>query len=230
MIENCPVCGKAFDVQYPHLWRYKRSKTFLCSYGCMRALDDKRGENRDMALTQEQRQQVISMLLKGENPNEYIRGCGIKNPNCTLWNMKKYLQKNDPETFRKVMDAKKPEVSLADAMAGMQDAADKFFGACEDMGLKVEPPTVKLDGAIRIETPEKNNVEVVERPRITKPVNYDGFEMSVIRSTNTGARYEFAEDCLFVKVGMDEFVLKPSDWRKLIDEIPKAAAVLGVEV
>jgi hypothetical protein len=211
VIENCPVCGKAFDVQYPHLWRYKRSKTFLCSYGCMRALDDKRGENRDMALTQEQRQQVISMLLKGENPNEYIRGCGIKNPNCTLWNMKKYLQKNDPETFRKVMDAKTPGTSLADAMTGMKDAADQFFGACEDMGLKVEP----------------------EQPETTEPDDFDD------RTTTTAIRVdglgEFYHDMKHKSVDWrteagDEVSLGPLWWKNLMEELPDILAALGVEV
>ena len=80
MIKNCPVCGKAFEVLYPDLWRYKRDMTFLCSWGCMRALDDKKGVNRDMALTKAQKQAVIELLLNGENPNEFIKNCGIKNP------------------------------------------------------------------------------------------------------------------------------------------------------
>ena len=102
MIKNCPVCGKAFEVLYPDLWRYKRDMTFLCSWGCMRALDDKKGVNRDMALTKAQKQAVIEMLLNGENPNEFIKNCGIKNPTCTVWNLKQYLKKYDRETWEKL--------------------------------------------------------------------------------------------------------------------------------
>jgi hypothetical protein len=102
MITNCPICGKAFDVLWPQLWRYKRDMTFLCSWGCMRALDDKKGVNRDMALTKAQKQAVIEMLLNGENPNEFIKNCGIKNPTCTVWNLKQYLKKYDRETWEKL--------------------------------------------------------------------------------------------------------------------------------
>jgi hypothetical protein len=102
MIKNCPVCGKAFEVLYPDLWRYKRDMTLLCTWGCMRALDDKKGVNRDMALTKAQKQAVIEMLLNGENPNEFIKNCGIKNPTCTVWNLKQYLKKYDRETWEKL--------------------------------------------------------------------------------------------------------------------------------
>ena len=41
MITNCPVCGKAFDVLWPHLWRYKRGQLFICSWKCLRLFDEK---------------------------------------------------------------------------------------------------------------------------------------------------------------------------------------------
>ena len=116
MITNCPICGKAFDVLWPQLWRYKRDMTFLCSWGCMRALDDKKGVNRDMALTKAQKQTVIEMLLNGENPNEFIKNCGINNPTCTVWNLKQYLKKYDRETWEKLQPKPAaPAVEIPDA-------------------------------------------------------------------------------------------------------------------
>lgn len=41
MIKNCPICGKAFDVLYPDIWRYKRNNRFLCSWKCIRLFDGK---------------------------------------------------------------------------------------------------------------------------------------------------------------------------------------------
>ena len=202
MIENCPVCGKAFNVPWPNLWTYKRGKSFLCSYGCMRALDDKKGMNRDMALTQDQRQQVINMLLNGENPTEYIRGCGIKKPSCTLWNMKKYLQKNDPDTFRKVMDAKMPEPSLADAMAGMQNAADTFFEQCKEMKLKIPEEPKKTYKITGIRTEEFGEFY------------YDRKYNSIDWRTEDG----------------DEVSLSPIGWKNLMEELPDILAALGVEL
>ena len=45
MITNCPVCGKGFDILWPHLWRYKRGNSYLCSWKCLR-LTDKTSERK----------------------------------------------------------------------------------------------------------------------------------------------------------------------------------------
>lgn len=38
---TCPVCGKKFWCDYPHLWAYKRENKFICSWGCLRKYDGK---------------------------------------------------------------------------------------------------------------------------------------------------------------------------------------------
>ena len=43
MRPKCPVCGKLFWCDYPNLWRYKREKTYLCSWGCLRKYDESKG-------------------------------------------------------------------------------------------------------------------------------------------------------------------------------------------
>lgn len=47
MRPKCPVCGKLFWCDYPHLWRYKRDKKYICSWSCLRKYDGK--EAGDMA-------------------------------------------------------------------------------------------------------------------------------------------------------------------------------------
>lgn len=209
MITNCPVCGKGFDVLWPNLWRFRRDRRYLCSWSCMRALDDQKGENRDMALSKAQKQQVIEMLLNGENPNDFIKQCGIKNPTCTVWNLKNYLKKYDPETWKKIQPKPETPETVPAPIGG---------GKWE----KMETPEDVVIDAAKLMLPDP--------PKAVKPVDYGIFLMDVIRSPETGARYEFKENLLFVKYGPDEFVMEPKDWRKLIDEIPKAAAVLGVEL
>ena len=107
MIVKCSVCGKKIDVPWPHLWTYKRGSSggyakYMCSYSCLRAYDDMKGMNQDMSLSKEQRQTVIDMAMRGESPLTYIEEQGIKNPSCTWWNIRKYMEKNDPETYAKL--------------------------------------------------------------------------------------------------------------------------------
>ena len=48
MRPTCPVCGKLFWCDYPNLWRYKREKTYLCSWSCLRKYDERK-EAKNMA-------------------------------------------------------------------------------------------------------------------------------------------------------------------------------------
>lgn len=48
MIKNCPVCGKAFDVLWPELWRYMRENRYLCSWKCLRLHDSRKKEEKQV--------------------------------------------------------------------------------------------------------------------------------------------------------------------------------------
>lgn len=41
MINECPECGKVFDVLWPQLWQYKRGTKFICSWSCLRKFDER---------------------------------------------------------------------------------------------------------------------------------------------------------------------------------------------
>ena len=38
MVTNCPVCGKKFHVQYPHLWVYREDGVHICTWKCLRKI------------------------------------------------------------------------------------------------------------------------------------------------------------------------------------------------
>jgi hypothetical protein len=48
VIKNCPICGKAFDVLWPELWRYVRKNRYLCSWKCIRLYDKEKKEEEQM--------------------------------------------------------------------------------------------------------------------------------------------------------------------------------------
>ena len=113
------------------------------------------------------------------------------------------------EEYRAEQKAKE-EGTLADAVKGMADAASQFFGACEDMGLKMEEP---------------------EKPKITRPVNYMGLDITAVRHPDLG---EFYYDKKFNSIdwrteGGDEVSMGPVFWKCLVNELPKIIAVLGVD-
>lgn len=231
MIWNCPVCGKAFDVLWPHLWAYKKNSKFVCSWGCLRAYE-KEGKEMDkrQKVPDEAKKAAIAAALEGKDPYEPLRPY-TSNPK-SLWTyMKQQLRKSDPETAAKLPDLRyrkqEKTVSLADAMTGMQNAADAFFGACEDAGLRLNAETPEAPKVVTV-----TKVEAV--PEITRPVVYDGMTVREIeggfgryrRSDVNGSIYidfEYTE-------GADVMSLTVKQWRSFLVEMDNAAKILGVEL
>ena len=235
-IKTCPVCGKEFGVLYPGLWGYKRGKkvgnfTYYCSWKCLRTLD-KKGEDKHMGakrlLTEEQEDKAVKMAIAGMDPRPYLAECGSKNPNSTWSAVRQRVNEKDPERAAKlprvighkvrsqkaaipetVETPEEPKATLADAMKGMQDAANEFFGACEDMGLTL-----------------KNAKENAT------PVAYDGMTVREVEGkfgryrrtdANGGTYVDFeSED------GLDVWSLTVEQWNQFREEQEKAFAILGV--
>lgn len=151
---KCPVCGKKFDVLWPNQWAYKDGKKFLCSYGCMRRME--RGEKDMEKFTKEQRQEAIRIALDGGDVKGYLKSIGSTSPENLWYYMKTQLRKKDPETWEKLkkMDVKKVVAKPVPAKKIVETPEGEFA-----------PATVKLDGPIRIETPEK----IYDIPKPVKP-------------------------------------------------------------
>lgn len=208
--------------------------------------EKKRKEKGNMAkrrsLTAEERAEAIRIALDGGDPRKYLEEIGISEPSNTWAYIKMTEKQRNPDVYAKipkrlpvnglknkaVKQAEEPEKAptLADAMAGMKDAAETFFG---------QVPALKVDGAIRIETPEANRVtvaEVPENPKITKPVNYDGFDVRGIKGEfGTYSYSEFPSGkYLDYDSDGDSLSMTIEKWRGFIAELKRAALVLGVEL
>ena len=102
-------------------------------------------------VTLEQKKKAVQIAIDGGDPREYLRQCGSENPDSLWWYVKKVIKEKDPALYEKIPEKlpyRKPleedktiqAGTMADAINGMQEAADTFFGACKDMGLNVETP------------------------------------------------------------------------------------------
>lgn len=212
MITNCAMCGKSFDVLYPDLWRYKRGSLFLCSWSCLRQFDE--GEKAMNKITLKQKQKAVEIAISGGNPIEYLRSCGSTAPDKLWCYIKTVLKKKEPETFAKIPDLrrKKPEAPEAEA----------------------KPATLKLDGPIRIQTPEKiidlPDEKVMQIPKeLPQPFEY----------RTTGISTAIGDFQYFRKSGYLDWTpldgngtvsMNTEEWKELLKLIPDVARVLGVEL
>ena len=177
-------------------------------------------------VTLEQKKKAVEIALAGGDPLKYLKDHGAENAPAMWYTIKQNLSDTDPEKFSQLPDLrskgnsrKEPETekaeepTLADAVTGMKDATDEFFGKCEEMGLKMDKP---------------------KQPKITQPVNYDGMMIREVeglfgryRRTDIGsATYIDYES----KDGADELSMTVEHWKAFIVEIRNAGLILGVEL
>jgi hypothetical protein len=215
MIKNCPICGKAFDVLYPDIWRYKRNNRFICSWKCIRLFDGK--EEKQV----KERVSVKRTRMSRDDMAEAVR----------MW------KDNDP-----ALDQYLTDHGITHIGKWKQNARDRYGVAA--------PATVKVDGPIRIETPEAHNVDIVETPEEPKQVielhgidtdivamnkqcNFDDrCTVSAIRVKDLG---EFYYDKKFTSIDWrtpagDEVSLGPAWWAQLAEDLPFILQKLGVNV
>ena len=107
-------------------------------------------------VTLEQKKKAVQIAIDGGDPREYLRQCGSENPDSLWWYVKKVIKEENTALYKKIPEKlpyRKPleenntiqAGTVADAINGMQEATDTFFGACKDMGLNVEAPELTAD-------------------------------------------------------------------------------------
>ena len=138
------------------------------------------------------------------------------------------------EDRRKRKEAKKMEKLKKDGTPAKKPGPKPKDGATqvkfEDVKKSImDMPQVKVDGALRIETPEANKVEVIETPeKPMKPASK--YKVTGIRVENFG---EFYYDQKFNSIDWrteegDEISLPPIGWKNLMQEMPDILKALGV--
>ena len=229
MIRKCPQCGERFDILWPHLWRYRIGQKALCSWSCYRAFESEE-DDMDQKISREQKDRAIEIALDGGDPKPFLKECGSIAPDKLWYYIKMQLKKKQPEVYEQLAKGRR----------------EKTVEEPEKV------PTVTLSGPIRIETPETNKVEVVKGPvkpdelyekfgedgykplpKITAPLKYDDFTVQAIkgdygrysRSSCSGTDY-----LDFTSNNGEELSMPISAWRDFLEELNRAAKVLGVEL
>ena len=188
----------------------------------------KKKETKNMAnrfvVADEQKLQAAQIAINGGNPYSFLKGLGAKEPNGVWFNIKKWLEKNHPDVYEKVpkyinRNAKKLEleagenyeISAKEAMDGAKEAADTFFGQCEEIGLKVHGTVESFEDYI------KNQI--------------DPYDISAIRHKNYGEfYYDHDHNCIDWRTPEgDEVSMSVQGWKGLICELPRIMKILGVE-
>ena len=169
----------------------------------------------------EAKKAAIQAALDGKDPYEPLAPY-TSNPKSMWTYIKSVMKKKDPDLYARLPDLRDrkkietPEGTLAEAMEGMKDAADEFFGKCEDMGLSL------------------GKDEAPEEPKITKPVVFDNMTIREVEGGFGRYRRSDVHDSTYIDFeytdGCDTISLTVEQWRGFRKELERAAAILGVEL
>ena len=210
--KHCPVCGKQFTVLWPGEWTYKRGKVghiiYLCSWKCLRAWDggDTKKEELEVEKDTKKHDRKATVMHMVEM---YEAGKGKTE-------VLRYLQ---GEGYRV------PEQTHADLKAYAKIKLPELFAKFPGN-----------DAQAQVEIPEKavQRIETPEAPRITKPVNYDGFNVREVEGNFARYRRSDVGDMIYIDVeiegGCDTLSYTIEQWRSFRKEHDRAAVILGVEM
>ena len=220
MLMKCPICNRSFHVQYPELWVYKRyidgHLRTLCSWKCLRAYEKEREETElkgNQKITLEQKKKAIQMALDGKDPLKYLDQLGSSNPSAMWYTIRQAVKEKDPALYERL--SKKAETKVTEVTKVTEETTPETEETEEDF------------------TPEDTEPEPPAE-KITKPLCYDEFTVRAVEGEY--GRYHFQDingkqwidfDDL---EGANELSMTVDQWRGLLAELRKAAAILGVEL
>lgn len=219
MIKNCPICGKAFDVLYPDIWRYKRNNRFLCSWKCIRLYDKEKKEEEHMKKDNEP---IKRLRMSKDDMAEAVRLWRENDPG-----LEQYLKDHGINHIGKWKQNQKARYGKPEPVATLK----------VDGPLKIE--TKEPEKVEVVETPEPATVkgkivDVMEHLEIKNPLQYEEFTVREVeglfgryRRSDVGATYidfENAEGCVDVM----SYTVK--QWNAFMKELKRAAQVLGVQL
>lgn len=197
---------------------------------------EKKMESRRAKITDEQRAEAVRIALDGGDPREYLEGLGFASGTSTWMKIKTYYRDTAPEVYKQI-PRRLPTNGPKNKAAKKAETPETVLGKSRDEFEQM--PAVKVDGPIRIETPEANRVQVVEVPEkvkkpITQPLCYDGMMVREIEGLFGRYRRSDIGGKIYVDFeitdGADILSYTVDQWKTMRAEQEKAFAVLGVEL
>ena len=161
-------------------------------------------------VTPEIRDEAIRIAINGGDPRNYLTGMGSQNGMSSWTKIRMELKKTNPEKYAKLPK----RIGKADAP---------------------EMPTVKVDGPLKIETPEANRITVAEVPEIKTGdkvvvTGVKAFKVTAIDTEYGEFYHDKKYDCIdWRDLEGDEVSMKIGMWKKLAAELPEILAALGVD-
>ena len=197
-------------------------------------ITDGKGVEEMRKVTLEDKKKAVEIALSGGNPLKFLKECGVANPSASWAYIKKTLKEVDPEKYARLpsrANAAEPECWKPKEAVTTCCAPARPSGVEVPDELPEEPEKPEVVLTIKSEDLTREIDETPHVSSITKPVNYDGFDVMALKSPETGFR--FTSDprygmMTWNTVSGDEVSLTAEEWHNLAAELPKALQIFGI--
>lgn len=179
-----------------------------------------RGENTMNRITLEQKKKAVQIGIDGGDVIGFLKKCGSKNPSAHWCVIKKNLKDADPEAWAKLeASAQKDSVQTEKPVTCCAPSTREGVEVPDDVP---EEEPEKPEVVLTIKSEDLTRVS-----SITKPVNYDGFEITGLK-TDYGRFQVSNNGYLFFGADKDELEMPLEIWRKFAKDLPRVMAILGI--
>lgn len=213
--------------------------------------DHYRRKEKMKKVTLEQKNKAVEIAIGGGDPLKFLAECGSGNPSACWYQIRKMLKEKDPakyELLPKREDAKKeePKVDItinAEELLKTDVDVPKIVTCCapstregvevpDEFPVELPVANSKIGRSAEILENQEKSVKKERKSmkKARKPVNYDGYEVSAVRSEALG---EFYFDRKFNSLDWrtvegEEIGMSPVGWHQLMNELPKIMGILGI--
>ena len=210
-------------------------------------------------LTREQKEKAVDIAIKGGDPLVYLKLCGAKNPTAAWWYIKKTLATKNPQMLEKIPEKIGTVLNESGQATATVEIAEKLPPEAvaevperpeanqmkvtelekTDDGVKFVvsvPPerAEQMDKVIKkLMDPENDRLGLSlykDAQRITEPLNYDGFRVKTI--AGEFGEYSMEKEKMYIRneEKIMWFSVDKEEAGAFIEELTRAAQILGVLV
>lgn len=199
-------------------------------------------KEREMAqrrahITDDQRAEAVRIAMDGGDPRKYIGGLGFADPQTTWMKIKTYYRQTAPDVYAQIpkrigKTAQDQKIKTDVARKTAEKTPTLTFEEVKKSIMEI--PQIKVDGPLRIETPEANQVQVVEVPekaKINQPLMHSGKKAIGWEGDFGVYIYDRKHGYIDYESNDGEEISMPVDaWREWLKEIGEIAQLMGVEL
>jgi len=186
-------------------------------------IQDGKGEKIMANITPEQREEAICIAMDGKSPLPYLKECGCVNPGVAWHNIKRFMEKDEPERFAQLMEASE-HVTATKVMDKSAEPKIDLTIRSEELAEKTKK--AKKDRKIRVE----DLTLAEDRAAISAPVFCETLQVSAVRDEQIG---EFYYDLKYRTMNWrapdgTEVSLLPETWHQVAEKLPEVMKILGI--